>query len=212
MAEIEQHHPAWRLDHRVAVVTGGASGIGRAIAETLADCGAAIVVADLSVDGARSVAAGIERRGGRALAHKVDVRLRADLDAAVDSAVSAFGRLDIQCNVAGAPPLSIPLAEVSDDDIDAELAVALKGVLHGCQAAVPAMRAGGGGAIVNMSSTSIDIPAPLTGLYHLGKTAVAAMTRVLALELGPSNIRVKRDRARCDPDAVQHASLHRRRG
>ena len=119
-----------------------------------------------------------------------DVRRRSDLDAAAGLAMSEFGRLDIQCNIAGVPPKPVELADASDDDLDAELDVTLKGVLHGCQAAIPLMRAGGGGVIVNMSSTSIDIPAPLSGLYHLGKTAVAALTRILALELGPSNIRV----------------------
>lgn len=187
-----EHDPrAWlRLDGRVAVVTGAGSGIGQSIATTLAAAGAAVIATDVAEANLATTVAEIAAGGGTARACLADVRVRADLDAAVALGVSEFGRLDIQCNIAGVPPASIPLEHVTDDDVDRELAIALKGVLHGCQAAIPAMRAGGGGAIVNMSSTSIDIPAPLSGLYHLGKTGVAALTRVLAHELGPDRIRV----------------------
>jgi 3-oxoacyl-[acyl-carrier protein] reductase len=174
----------------VAVVTGAGSGIGQAVARTLAESGASVVATDISRDAVDATAAAIVAAGGTATGARADVRSRRDLDDAVALATGTYGRLDIQCNIAGVPPLSTELAEVTDEQLDRELDVNLKGVLHGCQSAIPAMRAAGGGAIVNMSSTSIDIPAPRSGLYHLGKTAVAAMTRVLAQELGPHGIRV----------------------
>jgi 3-oxoacyl-[acyl-carrier protein] reductase len=180
----------WRLDGRSALVTGAASGIGRSVAETLARLGAAVVATDIAVGALEATVASIRAAGGIATAATADARQREDLEAAVDLAVTDHGRLDILCNIAGVPPLSKELADVTDEDVDRELAVSLKGVLHGCQAAIPVMRAAGRGAIVNMSSTSIDIPAPTSGLYHLGKTAVAALTRVLANELGPAGIRV----------------------
>jgi 3-oxoacyl-[acyl-carrier protein] reductase len=181
---------AWRLDGRVAVVTGAGSGIGQAVAQTLADAGASVVATDIAEEAVSASVAAIVASGGTAIAARADVRSRADLDAAVALATSTYGRLDIQCNIAGVPPLSVELATVTDEQLDRELDLTLKGVLRGCQAAIPAMLDAGGGAIVNMSSTSIDIPAPLSGLYHLGKTAVAALTRVLAQELGPRGIRV----------------------
>lgn len=181
---------AFRLDGRVAAVTGGGSGIGRAVAQVLARAGTAVAVADINDAWGEATAEGIRANGGQALFRHTDVTCREDLDALVDTAVHAFGGLDIQCNIAGAPAPVRPICEVTAEDLDREFGITLRAVLYGCQAAARVMRAAGRGAIVNISSTVHDQPAVGYGLYYLGKQAVAAVTRVLALELGPVGIRV----------------------
>jgi 3-oxoacyl-[acyl-carrier protein] reductase len=181
---------AFRLDGRAAAVTGGGSGIGRAVARTLAAAGAAVAVADINDESGEATAAEIRAGGGRALFQHTDVTRREDLDAVVTAAVRGFGGLDIQCNLAGVPAPVRPMCEVTAEDLDSEFGITLRAVLYGCQAAAPVMKAAGGGAIVNMSSTVHDQPHAGTGLYYLGKQAVTAVTRVLALELGPAGIRV----------------------
>jgi 3-oxoacyl-[acyl-carrier protein] reductase len=181
---------AFRLDGRVAAVTGGGSGIGRAVARILAAAGAAVAVADINDESGESTAEEIRAGGGRAVFQHTDVTRREDLDALVGIAVQAFGGLDIQCNIAGAPAPVRPMCEVTAEDLDSEFGITVRAVLYGCQAAAPVMQAAGRGAIVNISSTVHDQPFAGTGLYYLGKQAVTAVTRVLALELGPAGIRV----------------------
>jgi len=177
------------LTGRAAVVTGGASGIGRATAEVLAGAGAGVVVADVASDGAQEVARGIEEAGGKAVAHRVDVTSKADVEAMVDRAVDEFGRVDVMCNVAGVAGDGL-IAETSEEELDAAIAVNLKGVLFGCQAACRVMVPQGSGSIVNVSSTAIDRPSPAYGVYSMTKAAVAMLTMTLALEVGRSGVRV----------------------
>jgi 3-oxoacyl-[acyl-carrier protein] reductase len=180
---------AFDLRGKVAAVTGGASGIGRATALVLAEAGAAIVVADIDSAGAAGTVAAIEGAGGAAIAVPVDTRRRAELDAMVRTASERFGGLDILANVAGVP-CDVPLSEASEEEVDRVIGINLKGVLFGCQAAAPAMKARGGGAIVNVSSTGIDVARFGNGLYATSKAGVAMMTMALAWELGPFGIRV----------------------
>lgn len=179
----------FRLDNQVAVVTGGASGIGEATALVLSQAGAAVAIGDIDQEGAAVVAKQINEDGGRAISIRADTSKRADVDALVDRAVSEFGQLDIMCNIAGVG-YSRPFMDVSDDDLERLLAVNLKGVVYGCQAAIRAMSGRGSGAIVNVASTAIDAPLAGMSLYGMTKSAVAYLSQVLGEEAGREGIRV----------------------
>ena len=174
------------LSDRVAIVTGGGSGIGEATAHVLAAAGAHVVVADIDLDAAERVCSHI---GERARARCCDVRDRAAVDALVDTTIAAHRRLDIMVNNAGASFTAL-VADLDEDLLDAAVALNLKGVLWGCQAALRAMVGGGGGAIVNTSSSAIDVATEGIAAYAMTKAAVAQLTRTLALEAGRHGVRV----------------------
>jgi 3-oxoacyl-[acyl-carrier protein] reductase len=179
----------FRLDGRAAVVTGAASGIGKAVAEVLAEAGAGVVLGDLDLPGAEAVAAAIRKRGGHAVAQRADVARRDEVEALVERAQGEYGRLDALCNVAGIPADG-PLGELGEADFDRVVAINVKGTLFGCQAAIRAMAPRGGGSIVNVASAAIDRAVPGYGLYALTKAAVAQLTQTLATEVGRLGIRV----------------------
>jgi 3-oxoacyl-[acyl-carrier protein] reductase len=180
---------AFDLTGRVAVVTGAASGIGRASAELLGAAGAAVLCADLDLDGAQSTAVQLAEAGTRALARRVDVTGAGELDALVDAAVTDLGRLDVMANVAGII-LQAPVVDFEDDAFDRIMAVNLTGVFRGCRAAARVMSVQGSGSIVNMASAAIDTPSPGLAGYGMAKAAVVQLTRVLATEMGPLGVRV----------------------
>lgn len=177
------------LTGRTAVITGGASGIGEATCEVLAAQGANVVVADLNIDGATAVAERITAAGGTAVAKETNITKKADLQAAVDLAVDTWGGLDVMANVAGIAH-EAPVADISEEDLDKLLAINLKGTIFGCQAAIPAMKASGGGSIINVASSSIDVAAPNYGLYAATKAAIAQLTMTMTWEVGRHGIRV----------------------
>jgi 3-oxoacyl-[acyl-carrier protein] reductase len=179
----------FHLRGRAAVVTGGASGIGRATCQVLAAAGAGVVIGDVDEPGAEKTARAIMESGGRAVAQSCDITQRADLDALVDRAVQEFGRLDAMCNVAGVAADGA-ITDVDEDMLDRSLAVNLKGTVFGCQAALRVMVPQGSGSIVNVSSTAIDAPAPRYGVYSMTKAAVAMLGMTLAQEVGRHGIRV----------------------
>ncbi len=179
---------AFGLDARVAVVTGGASGIGRSVAEVLASAGARVVLGDVDAQGASEVAAGIQAQGGEALAVKTDISQRPEVEALVECAVGEWGGLDILCNVAGIPTDG-PLGELDEAEFDRVVGINVKGTLFGCQAAIAAMGSRGG-SIINVASGAIDLAVPNYGLYALTKAAVTQLTQTLAVEVGSQGIRV----------------------
>jgi 3-oxoacyl-[acyl-carrier protein] reductase len=180
---------AYRLDDRVAVVTGAASGIGAATCEVLAAAGATIVCGDLNTDGLDATVKAVGAAGSRAVAVAADVTARADVERLVDTAVSEFGRIDAMCNIAGAmfPGL---IEDLDDDTIDRGIDLNLKGVLYGTQAAIRTMKPAGRGSIVNVSSAAIDEPYAGIGVYAFTKAAVAMLTMTAALEVGEHGIRI----------------------
>lgn len=183
------HHPSFDLAGRVALVTGAGSGIGRASAVVLAAAGAALVCADLNIEGAEQTVAMIEDAGGRARAACTDVASRAEVDALVAGTVEEHGHLDVMANVAGIIQQSLVI-DTTDEDLERVLAVNLKGVFYGCRAAARVMAARGSGSIINMSSGAIDAPAPSLVCYGMAKAAVVQLTRVLAQEVGSLGVRV----------------------
>ena len=171
------------LENKVAIVTGGAGGIGRVYARALAEAGASVVVADLNGEGATEVAAQLTGDGLKAIGVRVDVT---DLDSAramVEAARAAFGGLDILVNNAGIMS-ALPkgrILEIPASEWERALKVNAGSMLVCSQAAVPAMRERGGGTIINQASTAAF---ETGGLYRLSKHAVFALTATLAHELG----------------------------
>jgi 3-oxoacyl-[acyl-carrier protein] reductase len=177
------------LSGRVAVLTGVASGIGKAAALMLSSAGATIVGGDIDESGAQATADEIKRAGGEAVVQRVDVTQRADVDALVDRAHADHGRVDIMGNIAGIPHNKL-VADCSDEEFERILAINLKSVFYGCQAAIRHMVPQGSGNIVNISSGAIDTPAPTLACYGMTKAAVAMLTKTLATEVGRNGIRV----------------------
>jgi NAD(P)-dependent dehydrogenase (short-subunit alcohol dehydrogenase family) len=182
----DEREGAVRLENKVAIVTGGASGIGRATVEAFVREGAIVTIADKNGAAARALA---QAMGNRTRAFEVDVARSAEVKAMIDDTVAARGRLDILFNNAGYG-ITGSVTEVSEDDWDALLAVNVNGVFHGCRHAIPVMAAGGGGAIVNTASVVADRGIKDRAAYVTSKGAVAAMTRAMALDHVHQNIRV----------------------
>jgi NAD(P)-dependent dehydrogenase (short-subunit alcohol dehydrogenase family) len=179
-----------RLDGKVAIITGAASGIGRGSALCLAKEGAAVVAADLNSQGGEQVIAEIAAGGGRAVFQHTDVTNEADVQALVGRAIQEYGRLDVMFNNAGLAGASGPIEAVSADDWDKTMAVLLRAVFLGIKHAVPPMRKGGGGSIISTSSVASYLPAPNVAAYSAAKGGVISLTRAAALELGHDRIRV----------------------
>ncbi len=177
----------FHLDDQVAVLTGAGSGIGRATAITLAAAGVRCVLGDINEAALAETVATITGAGGTAVGQATDVTQRSQVDALVGRATSEYGRLDIMGNIAGVPHNKM-FAEVTDEEFERILAINLKSVVYGCQAAVAAMA--GPGNIINVSSGAIDTPAPTLSCYGMTKAAVAMLTKTLATEVGPKGIRV----------------------
>lgn len=179
-----------KLDGKVAVVTGGASGIGCASALCLAKEGAAVVAADLNPQGGEQVIGEIAAAGGRAVFQHTDVSSEADIKALVERAVSDYGRLDIMFNNAGLVGAVGPIETVPADDWDKSIAILLRAVFLGIKYAVEPMRKAGGGSIISTSSVAAFLPSAYGAAYAAAKGGVISLTRAAALQLGRDRIRV----------------------
>ena len=176
-----------RLENKVAVVTGAASGFGEGIARLFAAEGAMVVIADLNEEGANRVADDI---GENALPVVVDVSKSADVERMVDAACEKWGGIDILVNNAGYTYPNRPMLEVTEEVFDRVFSVNVKSIYHGAQAAIPKMRERGAGVILNVASTGGVRPRPGLAWYNGSKGAVITLTKSMAVELAPEKIRV----------------------
>ena len=175
-----------RLDGKVAVITGGASGMGEASARLFVAEGARVVIGDVQAELAGAVAKSL---GDRAIALAVDVSQSADVKRLVDAAVARFGRLDVMFNNAGIGGGEGLIHETPEEVFDRILAVDLKAVWLGIKHAVPHLIAAGGGSIVNTASVSAHLGMKYQGAYGAAKGGVVQLTRVAAIEYAEHGIR-----------------------
>jgi NAD(P)-dependent dehydrogenase (short-subunit alcohol dehydrogenase family) len=172
------------LDGKVAVITGAGSGMGKATAKIFAREGAKLVISDRS-GAEQQTAAEID---GEVVVRSCDVSDEDQVAALVAAAVSTYGRLDAMLNVAGIG-VGGRLDDLDEAELDRVFGINFKGVVFGCKHAVRAMRDNGGGAIINWSSLSGMIPAPGAVAYATSKAGVIHLTKAIAVEYGPANIR-----------------------
>jgi meso-butanediol dehydrogenase / (S,S)-butanediol dehydrogenase / diacetyl reductase len=191
---VEQRKP--RFEGKVALITGAASGQGRAAALLFAEEGARVVVSDVNGDGAEEVAGEIKSSGGEAVAVATDVSREVEVKAMIEATIEAFGRLDVLFNNAGVGYSAADrftmasVVETPEEDWDAVLAINLKGVAMGCKHAIPVMERQGGGAIVNNASINALVGLSGADAYTAAKGGVVSLTRVLAVDWGTKGIRV----------------------
>jgi 3-oxoacyl-[acyl-carrier protein] reductase len=176
------------LEGKVAIVTGAATGIGKAIAITLASAGARIVVNHPNTPGlAEAVVSQVSDEGSEAIAVAGDVSKRSDFAALVEAGIARFDRWDILVNNA-AIALVKPFREVTEDEFERSFEVNVKGTFNGCQLALERMA--DGGRIINISSSTTGLMLPGYGVYDGTKGAIEAMTHVISKEFGPRKITV----------------------
>jgi NAD(P)-dependent dehydrogenase (short-subunit alcohol dehydrogenase family) len=181
-----------RLAGKVAIVTGGASGIGRATCRLFGREGARVAVADVDEAGGRAVATEVVRDGGRATFHRLDVTAEEEWANVIDDVLREHGRLDVLVNNAGrgGGPARAVAERVALEDWNVTMGVNATGLMLGTKHAIPAMRRAGGGAIVNVVSIYAMVGSRAATAYHASKGAARALTRATAVQYASEGIRV----------------------
>jgi len=180
-------HPSLDLEGRVAVVTGGTAGIGRALALGLAEAGADVVACARTAEAVEKTAAEIEARGRRTIRATADVTDRASLERARDATLAAFGRIDILVNCAGRIKRT-PILDLPEEEWNGILETNLTGTLRACQVFGRPMLERGAGRIVNIASLNSFVSFLEVAAYAASKAGVSGLTRSLAVEWGPKGV------------------------
>jgi NAD(P)-dependent dehydrogenase (short-subunit alcohol dehydrogenase family) len=180
-----------RLSGKVALVTGGGAGIGRATVELFAREGAKVVIAEFNTETGAAALESVKAAGGQAIFVPTDVSDEAQMKALVETAMSTYGKIDVlHNNVGGSTNNDGPITTVSNDEFWLKMRVDVFGTWLGCRFVIPHMIAGGGGSIVNMTSVNAVIGAKNRNAYAAAKGAVSSLTRALAVQYAEYKIRV----------------------
>ncbi len=190
MTMSDPRQPLFDLTGKVAVVTGSSRGIGRAIAERMAEHGAKLVISSRKQEACEEVAAAIHANGGEAFAHACNVSRREEVEALVAAAMAKWGRIDILVCNASANPTYGPVASLDDAAMDKIFAANIKSVVWFANLVAPQMAERGDGTIMLISSVGGFIGSDVLGFYNMSKAAEQSLARSLALEWGRGNVRV----------------------
>ncbi|AFH42695.1 short chain dehydrogenase [Fervidicoccus fontis Kam940] len=178
------------LKNKISIVTGGGSGIGRAIAEKLSSLGSTVIIFDVSEEGGLSTVREINSKGGSSYFFKVDVSNEESVKRGIENAVEKTGGIDVLVNNAGIEPPSKSLLELSVEEYDRVLNINLKGVWLMTKYATPYIAKRGGGSVINIASVAGIMPLAGAMPYSVSKAGVIMLTKVSAVELGKLKIRV----------------------
>ncbi len=178
-----------QLANKVAIITGGASGIGRATALLFAREGAAVIIADLDAQAGKAVAGEIEKAGGRALFESCDVTIAADCRRVVERTIREFGKIDVLFNNAGIIRRAT-ISDLPEEDWDRVMAVNVKSIYLLSREVIPHIQKEGGGSIINTASGWGLTGGAKAAVYCASKGAVVLLTKAMAVDHGPQNIRV----------------------
>jgi NAD(P)-dependent dehydrogenase (short-subunit alcohol dehydrogenase family) len=179
-----------KLDGKTAIVTGGASGIGKATVKLFADEGASVVVADWDEAQGNAVADEIAASGGKATFKKVDVSSPSDVEAMIATAVDTYGTLDVLFNNAGVEGEQAPTADCTLENWDRVIGINLKGVFLGMKYGIPAMLKSGGGSVINTASVAGLVGFAASPAYCASKGGIIQLTKTAALEYATQGVRV----------------------